>query len=71
MKTNKNKLLSILFAIASVCFFAGTINHIVNTGEGIISSLLLALGCLCLSVAFYKKQMNGKIISLPALAIKI
>ena len=40
MKINKNKLLSILFAIASVCFFAGTINHIINTGEGIISSLL-------------------------------
>ena len=56
MKTNKNKLLCILFAIASVCFFAGTINHIVNTGEGIISSLLLALGCLCLSVAFYKNK---------------
>lgn len=56
MKINRNKFLCILFAIASVCFFAGTINHIVNTGEGIISSLLLALGCLCLSVAFYKNK---------------
>lgn len=56
MKIKRNKLLSILFAIASVCFFAGTINHIVNTGEGIISSFLLALGCLCFSVAFYKNK---------------
>ncbi|MBQ5328689.1 MAG: hypothetical protein J6J15_05880 [Oscillospiraceae bacterium] len=56
MKINKNKLLSILFAIASVCFFAGTINHIVNTGEGIISSLLLGLGCLCFAIAFGKAK---------------
>ncbi|MBQ3531339.1 MAG: hypothetical protein IJA05_05405 [Oscillospiraceae bacterium] len=56
MKINRNKLLCILFAAASCLFFAGTINHIVNTGEGIISSLLLALGCLCLSVAFYKNK---------------
>ena len=51
---NKYKVLSIIFAIATCCFVAGTINHIVNTGEGIISSILLALGCLCLSVAFYR-----------------
>lgn len=51
---NKYKVLSTIFAIAACCFVAGTINHIVNTGEGIISSILLALGGLCLSVAFYK-----------------
>lgn len=51
---NKYKVLSIIFAIAACCFAAGTINHIVNTGEGIFSSILLALGCLFLSVAFYK-----------------
>ena len=56
MKINKNKLLCIMFAMASVCFFAGTINHIVNTGEGIISSLLLAMGCLCFAIAFGKKK---------------
>lgn len=56
MKINRNKLICILFAFASCCFFAGTVNHIINTGEGIVSSLLLALGCLCLSVAFYKKR---------------
>ena len=56
MKINKNKLLCIMFAVASCCFFAGTINHIVNTGEGIISSLLLALGCLCFAIAFGKKK---------------
>ena len=53
---NKYKLLCILFAIGGCCYVAGTINHIVNTGEGIISSILLALGCLCLSVAFYKAK---------------
>ena len=55
---NKYKVLSIIFAIAACCFTAGTINHIVNTGEGIISSILLALGCLCLSVAFYKAKWD-------------
>ncbi|MBQ6878058.1 MAG: hypothetical protein IJO22_06625 [Oscillospiraceae bacterium] len=53
---NKNKLLSIIFAVASICFFAGTINHIINESGGIISSLLLALGCLCFSAAFCKKK---------------
>ncbi len=53
---NKYKVLCILFALAACCFIAGTINHIVNTGEGVLSSILLALGCLCLSYAFYKKK---------------
>ena len=53
---NKYKVLSIIFAIAGCCFVAGTINHIVNTGEGVISTILLALGCLCLSVAVYKAK---------------
>ncbi len=51
-----NKILCALFGLASCCFFAGTVNHIVNGNGGIISSLLLALGCLCLAVAFYKKK---------------
>ena len=46
-------------SFVAACFFiAGTINHIVNTGEGIISSILLALGCLCLSVAFYNAKWD-------------
>ena len=53
---NKNKILCIIFAAAAGCYTAGTINHILNTGEGILSSVLLALGCLCLSFAFYKKK---------------
>lgn len=57
---NKYRVLCILFAIAACCSIAGTINHIVNTGEGIISSILLALGCLCLSVAFYKENKTKK-----------
>ena len=53
---NKNKVLCIMFALAACCFIAGTINHILSTGEGILSSILLALGCLCASFAFYKKK---------------
>ena len=45
-----------MFAVASGCFFAGTVSHIISESGGIISSLLLALGCLCLSVAFYKMK---------------
>ena len=53
---NKNKILCILFALAAFCFLAGTVNHIVNTHEGWLSSLLLAGGCLCGAIAFYKKK---------------
>ena len=42
-----NKILCVLFVIAACCFLAGTVNHIVNTHEGWLSSLLLAGGCLC------------------------
>lgn len=50
-----NKILCILFVVAACCFIAGTVNHIVNTKEGILSSALLAAGCLCAAFAFYKK----------------
>ena len=50
----KNKILGALFLAAAFCFTAGTINHIVNTGEGILSSALLAAGCFCFAFAFYK-----------------
>lgn len=33
---------------------AGTINHILNTGEEILSSSFLAIGFLCLSYGFHK-----------------
>jgi len=52
----KLTILSALFALAACCLLAGTVNHIVNTGEGILSSLLLALGCICASVAGCKKK---------------
>ena len=51
---NIRKVLCILFLLAAFCFTAGTINHIVNTGEGILSSALLAAGCFCFAFAFYK-----------------
>ena len=51
---NKYKLLSIVFAIAGCCYIVDTINHILNTGESILSSALLAAGFLCLAFGFYK-----------------
>ena len=56
---NKYKLLSMVFAIAGCCYIAGTINHILNTGESILSSALLAVGFLCLAFAFYKGGKNS------------
>ena len=50
------RILCILFVIAAFCFLAGTVNHIVNTHEGWLSSLLLAGGCLCGAFIFYKKK---------------
>lgn len=53
---NKYKVLSIMFALAACCFIVGTMNHLLNTDEGVLSSILLALGCLCMSFAFYKAK---------------
>ena len=58
---NKYKLLSIGFALAGCCYIAGTINHILNTGESILSSVLLAAGCLCLAFAYYKEAKKRSI----------
>ena len=51
-----SKVLCALFVIAACCFLAGTVNHIVKTQEGWLSSLLLAVGCLCGAVVFYKRK---------------
>ena len=51
-----NKILCVLFVIAVFCFLAGTVNHIVNTHKGWLSSLLLAGGCLCGAFALSKKK---------------
>ncbi len=56
---NKYKILCIGFALAACCYIVGTINHILNTGEGILSSVLLAAGFLCLSFAFYKTSKKS------------
>ena len=59
---NKYKLLSIVFAIAGCCYIVVTINHILNTGESILSilsSALLAAGFLCLAFDFYKKTKKN------------
>lgn len=49
-------VVGLLFVIASCLFIIGTVNHILNTGEGIMSSILLALGCACGAVVFLKKK---------------
>lgn len=51
-----NKIVCVLLVIAAFCFLLGAINHIVNTHEGWLSSLLLAGGCFCGAFAFYKKK---------------
>ena len=51
-----NKLLCILFFIAACCFLAGAVNHLANVQKGWLSALLLAGGCLCGAIAFYKKK---------------
>lgn len=51
-----NKILCILFVLAACCFLAGTVNHIVSTKEGWLSSLLMAGGCLCGAIACYRKK---------------
>jgi hypothetical protein len=53
MKVNK---VFVLFIFAACCFLAGMVNHIVNTGEGWVSSLLLAAGCLCGAFVFGIKK---------------
>jgi len=53
---NKNKVLSIIFGLAACCAIAGVINHILNTGEGILSPILLALVSLCAAFVCYKKK---------------
>ena len=53
---NINKMLCILFVLAACFFVAGTVNHIVHTHENWLSSMLLAGGCLCGAIVFYKKK---------------
>lgn len=50
------KILCILFVAAACCYLAGTVNHVINTHEGWVSSLLLAGGCLCWAIVFYRKK---------------
>lgn len=56
---NKRKIYVITgsaFVLAGCFFGAGAVNHILNTGEGILSSVLLALGCFCAAALFLKKK---------------
>ncbi len=49
-------IVGILFVIASCFFIIGAVNHILNTGEGVVPPILLALGCACGAVVFLKKK---------------
>lgn len=49
-------MIGALFAVSSCLFILGTINHLFNTGEGVVSSGLLALGAACAAVFFLKKR---------------
>lgn len=51
----RNRILCVLFLLAACCFLAGAVNHIVNTHESWLSSVLLACGCLCGAIMFYNK----------------
>lgn len=53
---NRNKILCILFFTAACCFLAGTVNHILHTHEGVLSSALLCAGCVCAGIVFLKKK---------------
>ena len=53
---NRFQKVAILFAFAAICFAAGTVNHILHTGEGVLSSALLCIGCICATVFFMKKK---------------
>ena len=53
---NIYKVLCVLFALAAGCFISGTINHVMSTGEGVVSSIFLSLGCIFLAHTFYKKS---------------
>jgi hypothetical protein len=51
-----NKIVCLLFILAACCFLAGAVNHAVHMQEGVWSSLLLAAGCVCGAIAFYKRK---------------
>ncbi len=51
-----NKMICLLFILAACCFLAGAVNHAVHMQEGVGSSLLLAAGCVCGAIVFYKRK---------------
>lgn len=52
----KTKILAFVFFIAACCYAIGTVNHIVNTGESVMSSMLLTVGFLCIAVGCYRMK---------------
>ena len=53
----KTKILALVFFVAACCYAIGTINHIVNTGEGILSSSLFAIA---ISLESYRNEVLYK-----------
>lgn len=56
MNEKMRKLLGVLFGVAALCFAFGTVNHLLNTGEGVLSSILLALGSGFLAAACFLRK---------------
>lgn len=56
MNEKMRKLLGVLFCVAALCFAFGTVNHLLNTGEGVLSSILLALGSGFLAAACFLRK---------------
>ena len=52
----KTKILALVFFIAACCYAIGTVNHIINTGEGILSSALFAVGFFCIAIGCYQMK---------------
>ncbi len=51
-----NKIVCAVLIIAAGCFLSDTFNHIVSTGKGWLSPLLLTCGCLCGAFVFFEKK---------------
>ena len=57
-KVNKKilKAASIMFAVAALLFIGSAVNHIINTGEQIISTICFALASGLLAFDCYRKS---------------
>ena len=57
---DKNKLISMGFALAGCCFIAATADHAMNASGSPILSAILAVASLAGAVVCYKKEEKKK-----------